>query len=81
MGQNKKNVHTQLLMTYVVRKKIVKCIAYKNTGNLIYIKYMKHIYVKSKFTWYRVHSNKTNLIRHQLQEVGCHRIGSELLKT
>ena len=46
MGQNKKNVHTQLLMTYVVRKKIVKCIAYKNTGNLIYIKYMKHIYVK-----------------------------------
>ena len=48
MGQNKKNVHTQLLMTYVVRKKIVKCIAYKNTGNLIYIKYMKHIYVKKQ---------------------------------
>ena len=63
MGQNKKNVHTQLLMTYVVRKKIVKCIAYKNTGNLIYIKYMKHIYVKSKFTWYRVHSNKTSKTR------------------
>ena len=62
-------------------KKIVKCIAYKNTGNLIYIKYMKHIYVKKQVYLVQGSFQQNKFDKAPAARSRFARSGSELLKT